>query len=254
MKRNNYRKEFLISDHESMIENINHISDDLLKLKWYFLATIAAFGFSYKFILDIYYNSYIAIVITLVTIIINLILWYLSEYAISHGFLFRYIQTKAASIEKIFQFPNRLIRDPTDKESITDGEGFLIFDHKIPDQFVPTYWASLIMIFINTICGIYFIIYFDNLLLRIILCVSATYMVMTILIVKLYFYYIYKMNQFYGGICGFNIKIKYHCHEKNFFSSELNSFFITIFKLFLPLILIAILLFRFFSPCTEGTR
>ena len=32
---------FYISEHKTLINNLNKISDDLLKAKWYFLATIA---------------------------------------------------------------------------------------------------------------------------------------------------------------------------------------------------------------------
>lgn len=93
--------DLLVDDHNKMVENLNKISDDLLKAKWNFLASISAIGLAYKYVLDKYiwdlHKEYLFFVICLIG---NLIFWMLSEYAISHGFLFRYIQAKAAKIEK----------------------------------------------------------------------------------------------------------------------------------------------------------
>ena len=45
-------EKFLISNHESFVKNLNKISDDLLKAKWYFIAAISAIGFAYKFVIE----------------------------------------------------------------------------------------------------------------------------------------------------------------------------------------------------------
>jgi hypothetical protein len=41
--------EFLIEKQGRYIENINRISDDLLKAKWYFLASLSAIGLAYTY-------------------------------------------------------------------------------------------------------------------------------------------------------------------------------------------------------------
>ena len=43
----NIKLEFFSDYHKSLADNRNHISDDLLKAKWFFLAAIAAIGTAY---------------------------------------------------------------------------------------------------------------------------------------------------------------------------------------------------------------
>ena len=48
----NLSQKFYIKEYEILIENLNKISDDLLKIKWYFLASLGSIGLGYKYILD----------------------------------------------------------------------------------------------------------------------------------------------------------------------------------------------------------
>ncbi len=155
--------DFLRDDHGKMVGNLNKISDDLLKAKWYFLTTISAIGSAYYYVLsqDNKSNEYFYFAICLFG---NIVFWVLSEYIVSHGFLFRSIQAKVARMEKEMYTPGypmlvRLIKDPTDKSNFIETENgaeLLKFHYLLPDQFIPLYWASLWSILINTVVGLYF--------------------------------------------------------------------------------------------------
>ncbi len=191
--------EFLISEHKSLLDDLNKISDDLLKAKWHFIVAISAIALAYKFIIEDFkrltnfgtfpligdYNFssaltslhidgnevYFAFAICVVG---NIILWLLSEYILSHGFLFRYIQGRAAVIEKIFNsgdnnlkvFKDKyqnLIHDSFVKEEYIGLNNKLDPDLVIPDQFGPLYWASIWLMVLNSIFGFFVVHHFFEL-------------------------------------------------------------------------------------------
>jgi len=192
-----FQEDFLTTDHESMTENLNRISDDLLKAKWYFLATIAALGIAYW---RIYSGSDSALrdlpcySFLIVSAVGNIVFWMIGEYIISHGFLFRFIQAKVAKIEKIayksIESLRIIIRDPTDETNYIRNCRYLSLDYILPDQFLPLYWASMWLIGINT--GVAISLYQSgmDLLVFLLLCFSL------FLIWKLLMYHSYKIRQF----------------------------------------------------------
>lgn len=231
---------FFIKEHSILIKNLNKISDDLLKAKWYFLATISAIGLAYSHIFkekwsiygDIFdfINSYLDINIIahqttsdnngnifLICIIGNIIFWLINEYALSMGFLFRYIQSKAAKKEKYFEAMNyngkaelninKLIKDPTDKLMFFDEDNnTIIADFFIPDQFIPLYWASIWAIVINSIFAIYMT---NNSFCQI----CAIIIIGLILIFKIISYHIMKIRRFVHVHCKFDVFIS--CNKKH---------------------------------------
>ncbi len=236
------RDEFLIEDHKSMVENMNRISDDLLKAYWYFLATIATLGFSYKTILDFankhklssldsleplkgipldniltnftfngtVFDTLGSWVFFAVCLVGNIVFWKIGEYATSHGFLFRFVQARAAKIENIAYEESisvhselrRLAKDPTDKKQWISKENRLSIDHVLPDQFVPLYWASTWLIIINTAIAF---------TLQILLSkeaglewISPYVFVSSLLIWKHWEYTLHKIKTFFNKSCAFN--------------------------------------------------
>ena len=235
---------FYISEHKTLINNLNKISDDLLKAKWYFLATIATLGLSYSYILEYierdikignltelkYHKNYIMVVfaIFITCVIGNIILWLISEYIISHGFLFRYIQGKAAQKEKLFLNPfyktmDKFIRDPTIlTEKVYDKKAKRLYlDFIIPDQFVPIFWASLFLIIINSVVGILLIIFNLSSFIQIIISAFLFVLIvitMLMLIYKIIYYCIYKSDKFIRELCDYRIIIKVNKQDPDFFS------------------------------------
>jgi len=209
------KKNFLKTDFESMVENLNRISDDLLKAKWYFLATIAAVGTAYLHISD---STYFPILITSATA--NIIFWMIGEYIVSHGFLFRYIQTKVARIEKIvynqIKSLDEIIRDPVKKSKYIKCS-FLNLEYVLPDQFLPLYWASLWLIVLNTGVAIWLLKLTPNFPIFMLLCFSL------FLIWKLLSYHFYKIRQFFAQIAHLQI-VPACAKEKNFFRFPLSVF------------------------------
>ena len=226
--------EFFIKEHNILVENLNRISDDLLKVKWYFLASISAIGLAYSYVLkdnwsisgnmfefiEYYFdlkfiatpfnqsnNSY---KIFIICIIANIIFWLINEYALSHGFLFRYIQAKASKKEKYFNsiyyygrnnlYNDKLIKDPTDKAMfLNTNDKELKVDYFIPNQFIPIYWATIWIILINSIFSISII---DN------DCEHLKYVIsifVLTLIFKIIAYHIYKINKFITTLSIYNI-------------------------------------------------
>ncbi|MHB9074112.1 MAG: hypothetical protein ACYC6G_11370 [Desulfobaccales bacterium] len=236
---------FYISEHKTLINNLNKISDGLLKAKWYFLATIATIGLSYNYILEYvekgfkivniteikYHNNYVLMILAIfITCIIgNIIFWLINEYIISHGFLFRYIQGKAAQKEKLFCHPffpkmDKFIRDPTTlNETMYNKDNKVLYmDFIIPDQFVPIFWASLFLIVINSIVGIAIIIINSSLnIIQMILCIllsALIVVIMLMLIYKIIYYCIYKSNKFITELCDYKIAVEINKKDPNFFS------------------------------------
>ena len=218
------KENFLQTDFESMVENLNRISDDLLKAKWYFLATIAAVGIAYQRISDRTYffisdSTYFPILIT--SAIANIIFWMIGEYIVSHGFLFRYIQTKVARIEKIaynqIKSLEELIRNPVKKSKYIKCS-FLNLEYVLPDQFLPLYWASLWLIILNTGVAIWLSKLTPNFPIFLLLCFSL------FLIWKLLSYHFYKIRQFFTKTV--RLQIVPACgKEKNFFHFSLHIFY-----------------------------
>jgi hypothetical protein len=140
------KKEYYISVHASMTENLNRISGDLLQAKWFFLASIAAIGTAYvKFVDEAMIKAGLQHVGIFITCLIgNIIFWFLSEYTLSHAFLFRFVQSKLAEVEKASGEKGN-VKNPSDESYFLandNGEKRLSIDFFIPDQFVPIYWAS----------------------------------------------------------------------------------------------------------------
>lgn len=236
--------DFFISEHSILIENLNRISDDLLKAKWYFLAAIASLGVGYsyifqktidsifiehyKIILKKSYELPFTISIFALFLVGNIIFWLISEYIISHSFLFRYIQAKAA--QKEFYFNNKIsisngkfksknklfIRDPSNINkfvNIKNGTKFLNLDFFIPDQFIPIYWTSIWVIIINSILAIYLINDSDSFIIFFIPPLTLGF------IFKILGYFIYKMNKFIYDDCTYRIFLK------NYFNSKRKDFY-----------------------------
>jgi ABC-type Co2+ transport system permease subunit len=227
------RIKFFANYHESLNDNLNHISDDLLRAKWFFLATIAALGTAYIKIYDSQslHNKWSFWLICLVG---NIIFWLLSEYTLSHAFLFRFIQARLAKIEKMFKDStgdrNSIkvaikIKDPTDDETFIKNNR-LFNDYFIPDQFLPIYWASTWLIIINSIIcfllcsisanskltgnvfvakGFLFYSIFSN-SKSIIFDHPLFYTLISVpFIWKLWTYYVYKLDKFIKENCTFKI-------------------------------------------------
>ncbi len=214
MKKEFY--DFLKNDHTSMIENMNRISDDLLKAYWYFLATIAAVGMAYY---KVIHYDLIPVGIVIISLVGNIVFWKISEYSLSHGFLFRYVQVKTAKIEKkiyrgIDNQLYRTIKDPTKIENFIrpDGNKYILdMNHLIPDQFIPLYWASLWVIIINTVAGCFLL----NLRKNISCWWYFSFLFISFpFISKLWRYYLYKIRKFIEHNCEFDIKTQYN---ENFF-------------------------------------
>lgn len=240
------KKEFLTEDYKSMVENLNKISYDLLKVKWYFLATISALGVAYiKFITvdsnSILSNSVAFIVICLVG---NIIFWLICEYVIAHGFLFRLIQQRQAIIaEKFYScFNNKqrniLIRNPCDKK-IKENDR-LVFDKILPDQFLPTYWASIWFIFLNTVVSCY-------LQYKYAVTIHPWYYPFNILtlifissqfIMKIWNYYLFKTKTMFENNCGIKLEFKEKDtkDQKDFIPKQLINYKICSFSCFLGVI------------------
>lgn len=234
------KNQFLISDHESMVENLNRISDDLLKSYWHFLATIAALGTAYKYA---YEHQEFIFVICLVG---NIIFWLIGEYALSHGFLFRFIQTKMAKIEKQYYTDAPKIKDPTDISNFiatSNDKKYLQMDHVIPDQFIPIYWASIWLLIINTVFAIFFYTCEKSMLIKIALALSSL-----LLIWKLYIYYLYKIKKFIGDLCDFKFFIRKNSKKKDLFAIPYRWFFPSLFLFAFVGILIHIFRYIFHLP------
>jgi len=178
MGNDHFNDNFLVKEFEILTGNLNYISNDLLKAKWYFLATLAALGLGYKYILELNNNIFspeqFPFLLVIIFITGDVVLWLIGEYILSRGFLFRYIQSKLAEIEKaeiehylyykniiIDSRSKELVKDPRkrdnflfkdkdgEKESKDGKKERLFFDFFIPDQFIPLYWASIWEILIN---------------------------------------------------------------------------------------------------------
>lgn len=207
---------FFISEHSILINNLNKISDDLLKSKWYFLASLATLGLSYSYIFKVDYIFPICRqnLVFIVCVIGDIIFWLISEYVISHAFLFRYIQAKASQKERYFYyniFDTKFIKNPSSISQFVvfgdnDNPDRLNIDYFIPDQFLPIYWASIWIILVNTAFAYLVLDYYNSYHLKFILIIISL-----ILIIKLLCYIIYKINKFISSFCDFEIKIeKYH--------------------------------------------
>lgn len=234
MGNDHFNDNFLVKEFEILTGNLNYISNDLLKAKWYFLATLAALGLGYKYILELNNNIFspeqFPFLLVIIFITGDVVLWLIGEYILSHGFLFRYIQSKLAEIEKaeiehylyykniiIDSRSKELVKDPRkrdnflfkdkdgEKESKDGKKERLFFDFFIPDQFIPLYWASIWEILINGLSAyiVYKILYkCDN--YKIILPLIIIF-ISLLFISKLWDYYLYKLNKFVEEFCDFKI-------------------------------------------------
>ncbi len=284
-----------------MLDDMNHISNQLKGFYWYLLATIGSLGIAYKWALGALTNSsieikgntlllnkqiacmqaglpdcsqitgfqnavatmstssmstdYKLIIVMLICLVGNLILWTICEYAISHGFLFRFIQTKTAKIERLFYAnkfyhfrTNPLItlkktnRDPSLKEQFfkdcdkcededttkckeKENKTCLIIDHLLPDQFVPIYWGCL-MLLVTNMAVLAFILMIHakpefSFLKNKLYALSWAGALSFPFIWKILAYYMYKTEKFITSTCEFKILLK---NKKPFFSiTKLNA-------------------------------
>lgn len=204
------KKKFYSSFHENLTGNINKISDGLLRAQWFSLATIAAIGTAYMNLVNsIKCMELKAFGYLIVCLSGNVIFWLISEYALSHGFLFRWMQYRLAKIEKIFDLSG--IKNPSEekyfiiKNKLTN-QLELRTDYFIPDQFVPIYWASTWFIVINTIISCFLNYRNDYLICH--KWVWVLYILFSLpLIWKTWRYHCYKLNKFIEDeeICNFKI-------------------------------------------------
>jgi hypothetical protein len=244
-------KDYHISVHESMTENLNKISGDLLQAKWFFLASIAALGTAYvKFTEKAMIDAglqYIGVFIT--CLIGNIIFWFLSEYTLSHAFLFRYVQSKLADVEKKCG-GSANVKDPSDASYFINSDNRLYIDYFIPDQFVPIYWASVWLIIINTCLGLYLIGHtaiakysFKQLILNKtaqewLLWFS---LISLPLIWKLWTYYAYKLDKFTRETAKLEFKTSFKKSEAFFRLPTISSFV----GLLLAIIVSVVIVFAF---------
>ena len=152
---NKIKEKYFRQSHKIYINNLNHISKDLIKAKWLFLASIGSIGLGYHYAINEPAHLNYIIIISLFTFG-NLISWLIGEYILSHGFLFRFIQTKIAKAEKYY---GELTNDPSHEDYFfiemgNSGQRKLSLRYFIPDQFVPLYWASVWSIILNTILAL----------------------------------------------------------------------------------------------------
>jgi hypothetical protein len=203
---------FCIEDHGKMVENLNKISDDLLRAKYYFLLAAAALAVGYFYTLNGKYLLKTKFIYYVISVFGNITFWIINEYVISHGFLFRFIQVKAARIEEIFYKDpglKKTIKDPSkidnyyeeEKRKGEEGIGKLKIEFIIPDQFVPVYWASIWAIVINTFVAA-FLATDGTLKLESILSFSLTALPF---IWKITDYHLYKIRKFLKENCEFKV-------------------------------------------------
>lgn len=146
---------FYIEHHRGLTDDLNQISTGLLRAKWFFLGTIVAIGVAYG---NIYTSDICPFqkfwAMWTVCLVGNIVFWLVTEYALSHAFLFRFIQSQLAKIEIMFSVPgyDAKIKDPTTPENFIKNDQLRV-DQIIPDQFVPIYWASTWLILINSVVG-----------------------------------------------------------------------------------------------------
>jgi hypothetical protein len=202
---------FKIDEYGKMIDCLNHISTHLQNFYWYFVASIAAIGVAYKTIIGTELDlcpDQLKWLILGVCLIGNIVFWLIGEYAIAHGFLFRFCQAKAARTEKEVWGTDQ-VKDPHDIENYIDEKnGRKIFcpAYILPDQFVPMYWASIWLISLNTIFA-YYILHNVIAINKWLHIVVACALISLPLIWKLWDYYIHKIKEFLK-----HSKIKDHCH------------------------------------------
>ncbi len=159
--RLNFSESFIIQEHSTMLNNLNQISGQIKGFYWYFLASIGALGIGYKTILadDIQRLclGQKACLIIGICLISNIVFWLIGEYAVSHGFLYRFIQAKAARAQKKAWNSDFLTKDSANasKYITTKGEAnYFYIDNLLPDQFVPIYFAATWMIYLNGVFAI----------------------------------------------------------------------------------------------------
>jgi hypothetical protein len=209
------KDEFYSDYHKSLTDNLNHISDDLLRAKWFFLATIAALGTAYMKVYDSTHGEIKMWSFLIICLIGNIIFWFISEYTLSHAFLFRFIQARMAKIEKMFELKGNT-KDPSDDITFVRNDR-LVIDNIIPDQFVPIYWASTWLIIINSIIGFILQTHYDPSKVvfqlwsyaideRLLYCA----LISVPFIWKLWTYYGYKLDKFINENCEFRIVLDRH--------------------------------------------
>jgi len=209
---------FLSIYHQNLTDDLNQISAELMRAKWFFLATIGASGIAYWYLhsnLTLYVcHNFIQskelahfqeIGYLIVCLTGNIIFWLISEYSLSHAFLFRNIQARLIAIEGKFSVP-RIFNDPTCIDKFVyydeaDQKNRLVMEYMIPDQFVPIYWASTWLLIVNT--SVSFLLQHDHDIFK---YESIFYVLISVpFIWKLWTYYCYKLNKFISETCSFKI-------------------------------------------------
>lgn len=198
---------FYIEHHRGLTDDLNQISNGLKRANWLFLASIAAIGTAYA-------KIYSAVAICseqkfwatwAVCLVGNIVFWLITEYALSHGFLFRFIQSQLARIETKFGGPEfgLRVKDPTDHkefiEEMEDKKLRIRHEQILPDQFVPIYWASTWLILINSAISFCMEFSYEHYSLPKSLWLNIV--ISAPLIWKLWTYYGYKIDKFLHEHC-----------------------------------------------------
>nr|MDA8173431.1 hypothetical protein [Nitrospiraceae bacterium] len=208
---------FMTKDYQAMVKNLNEISKQFLNAKWYFLLTISALGLAYKYILlhpkhvfllnptNLIYSvieanpskgKIYSFTVFFVCLIGNIIFWLIGEYAVSHGFLFRTIQTRMARISKEFEDDSLRTRDPSHSSNFFENKDLKI-EYFIPDQFLPFYWVGTWMILLNTILAAFLELQKNPAFNTSFIVEVLIFTLISLpFIWKLWMYYIYKMKKF----------------------------------------------------------
>ncbi|MCX7770287.1 MAG: hypothetical protein N2202_04300 [Proteobacteria bacterium] len=205
---------FTIEYHKNLISDLSKISDYYRNAIWYFLVTISTLGVAYLNIYKINFEcfKYYKFIFFIICLTGNIIFWLICEYALSHAFLYRFVQTKLASIEKRYiGYLYSKIKDPSDegnfiKNKNQQGIIKLNFEYFIPDQFVPIYWISHWLIIINTVTSYYFSMKLEGSSFLGFNKMALFYLLISVpLIWKILKYYLYKLEKFINENCKFKI-------------------------------------------------
>lgn len=207
---NNQERELTKVALDNLMKDLNQIGNHLLRFYWYILVTISTLGVAYLTII-FRANSKIEsemslILMTFICITGNMVLWLIAEYAISNGFLFRYVQVRIAEIEEKFITNRKLIKDPCSIENFYNKEtNQLIIDKFLPDQFIPILKMSFLLQFLNTLFCIYNIYLKSSNEYLIFLCIMGALGSFLVIQLKINTYHIYKLNKFIKSFCEFKI-------------------------------------------------
>jgi hypothetical protein len=218
--RLNFSESFIIQEHSAMLNNLNQISGQIKGFYWYFLASIGALGIGYKTILagdikGLCLEQQAGFIIT-ICLISNIVFWLIGEYAVSHGFLYRFIQAKVARAQKKAWNSDFLTKDSAAPRKYIrkgdDGSHSFYIDNLLPDQFVPIYFAATWMIYLNGVVAI--LILWQVIFINIWMIISIILFCLPF-ILKLWIYRIHKAKKMFET---FNIESISNKNKKHIFN------------------------------------